>query len=486
VDVSAQVSAKQRVVDELLARPGVNAVDVGFKYVKGKQTDQVAIRVHVASKKPMSRVAKGEQIPDEIDGFPTDVIERTYVPQQLSNRMAVEDITLQADTTTYRPVKGGISIGPCRAVGGFVFAGTLGAIVKDNASGDPMMLSNFHVMCVDDGWNVGDDMTQPSRVDTGSCPADTVGQLNRATLSAAVDGAVASFASGIGHTCEIEEVGAVAGTNTATLSMPVRKRGRTTGLTHGTVESISLSVNIDYGDGIGVRTLTNQVGVAPDTAQNAKFSDHGDSGSVIVDNDRKVVALLFAGSDDGHTIGNPIAAVLSELNISLCVPIVKSFLKDKIEHKEKLEIKEKLEHKEKLEIKEKVETKDLKDRIKEWKEKDFKEHKPEKFEFERKDLVADFRWPRDPGDPLQPGPLPPDLPGPSGLGVSGLGERIAALEATVGQLAAFITAAERPDLTAGALTNEADTGDSTANPAKLQKEAAEAAAYKSAQDTGAY
>ena len=65
------------------------------------------------------------------------------------------------DTGTYATLEGGMSVGPCRSffwsrrrsgAGNYVFTGTLGCIVTDNASKDPMMLSNFHVMCVDDTW----------------------------------------------------------------------------------------------------------------------------------------------------------------------------------------------------------------------------------------------------------------------------------------------------------------------------------------------
>jgi hypothetical protein len=102
------------------------------------------------------------------------------------------------------------------------------------------------------------------------------------------------------------------------MGMTVHKRGRTTALTHGSIDGVSLSVLIDYGDGIGVRTLTNQVNIRPDTEQNPLFSDHGDSGSVIMDDFGLIVGLLFAGADDGSSVANPIAAVLSELNISVC------------------------------------------------------------------------------------------------------------------------------------------------------------------------
>ena len=331
------VRAKENVESEMLKRPGVTGLDVGYKYVGGQRTDEIAIRLLVEKKK--KTVSKDEKFPDTIDGVKTDVIERTYQLHQLGNRKKVDEITLMADTTNYNPVKGGISIGPCRAVGGYVYVGTLGAIVKDNATGNPMLLSNFHVMCLDNGWHVGDTMAQPGRVDGGTCPANVVGTLQRSALTASVDAAVSRL-SGRGYACEIVDIGGVAGTAaTAVLGQAVRKRGRTTGLTYGFVDSVSLSVNIDYGNGLGVRTLTNQMGLRPDLAHNPKFGDHGDSGSVIVDDTRHVAGLYFAGSSDGYGVANPIAAVLSALNISLCVTPVKK-VEIKEGKREKIEIKE--------------------------------------------------------------------------------------------------------------------------------------------------
>ncbi len=459
------VQIKEAAEKELLGRSGVTGVDVGFKYVKGEKTPELAIRILVEKKK--KQVAKGEAVPEAIEGVKTDVIERVFKLHQ-TNRLKVEDITLMADTTTYDPVKGGISIGPCRSVGGYVFAGTLGAIVKDNVTNNPMLLSNFHVMCVDDGWHVGDQMCQPSRVDTGSCPANQVGTLQRAALTNSVDAAICSL-SGRAYSCSIVDIGDVAGTATATLNLAVRKRGRTTGLTYGNVDSISLTVNIDYGDGLGPKTLTNQIGISPDVAHNPKFGDHGDSGSVVVDGNRKVVGLYFAGSDDGYGVANPIAAVLSTLNVSMCTPFVKirevvgkSFAKDIKElRKEKIEIKES-----KIEI---------------------KERKPEKLEYEVAKPTPDFQpklsdgmgplIPTEPITPIQPiapsQPLRPAAPG------SALEQRVAQLEATLQGLTTFITAGMRPDLSTGALTQEQDMAQ------KLQKDAADATQAKVDFDTKA-
>ena len=310
--LAAMIQTKEIIEKELLARPGVTAVDVGYKYVKGLRTDEIAIRVHVAHKRP---VTGKEQIPDTFDGYKTDVIERTYVLQPL--KMKLEDVTQQADTTRYDPLKGGISIGPDRSIDGYVFAGTLGIIVKDNSTGNPLLLSNFHVMCVDNGWNAGDQMDQPSLMDTGT-HSDGIGKLVRSSLSSYVDGALATL-SGRTYSCDLVDIGPVNGTAPAVLGSPVRKRGRTTLLTYGFVDGVNASISIDYGDGIGTKILTTQISIRPDTAHTSKFSDEGDSGSVIVDANNKVIGLLFAGSPDGYTVANPISSVLTELGISVDV-----------------------------------------------------------------------------------------------------------------------------------------------------------------------
>ena len=79
------------------------------------------------------------------------------------------------------------------SAGWYITVGTLGAIVNDNVTGNKMLLSNFHVMCVDTGWSVGDTMTQPSRVDGGSCPTGVVAGIGR-TGAAGAPAAVADEA----------------------------------------------------------------------------------------------------------------------------------------------------------------------------------------------------------------------------------------------------------------------------------------------------
>jgi hypothetical protein len=431
---------KQTAEVGILGRPGVTGVDIGNKIVDGKITDELAIRVFVAKKRD---VPDNEKLPKTIQGVKTDVIERTYVLHQFGSRVRLSDLKPHQDKTRYDELRGGVSIGPSRSVsmtppdveqaGDYVFVGTLGALVKDDATGSQMMLSNFHVMCVDSKWKKGDTICQPSRVDAGTSPADIVGSLDRASLGGEVDCAVASLSSRK-TACEIVDIGKVAGKAVAAAGMAVRKRGRTSGLTHGVVDSVDLTIKLDYGDGLGEVTLTHQIGIDVNEAQNAIFGDHGDSGSVVVNSKNEIVGLYFAGSDDGkHGIANPIDSVLAALKVSICIPAVEGKPKKTV----KGEFKELL----KLEKPEIKEHKDFKSEFKEW-----KEHKPEKVEIEfGKVPIAEQ-------SPMFNGPTPAG----TGADNGSLEARVAALEAALAQLPHFISRDQRPDLSKGALSNEPD------------------------------
>jgi hypothetical protein len=432
--------------ERLLDRPGVTGVGIGYKVTDGKRTGEMAIRVYVAEKKPEDEIPKSEVIPKTVKGVKTDVIERKFVLHAL--RMMVAEMEIQADTTRYEQLMGGMSIGPCRSIwleppdvpvaGWYLTTGTLGCIVQDNATNDPMLLSNFHVMCVDDQWHAGDTMSQPSRADGGTCPGDVVAELTRGSLGGELDCAVARHTAR-DYACEILEIGPVRGTAAAVHGMAVRKRGRTTGLTYGTVTALNVTVlDVDYGDNLGLHTLTNQIEIEVDPAQSARWGDHGDSGSVVVDDQGRVIGLYFAGSEDGVSgVANPIDSVLAGLDISLCVPKGKEILPDKPDKDLKWEVKwEPKEIKEKPEPKEakdKPEPKEVKAEPKELKEwaKELKDRKPELKEqkgepkeladtgkdprkelLEPKGYFEDWPWlpsepwqPREPGWPGGTGPL---------------------------------------------------------------------------------
>lgn len=473
----------------LLAKRNVNAVGIGKKRVGGRQTEELAIVVFVDEK---GDVPESERVPATIDGIKTDVVERRIVPME--SWLKLEDIAPLADTTNYPVLRGGISIGPCRSVfidaddaacrgvpgpGNYLFVGTLGVPVRDRSTGDDMLLSNFHVMCVDDGWSPGDTMAQPSRVDGGTCPTDVVAELTRATLNSRVDAAVARRTAR-SSACEIVEIGDVAGRTTATVGMAVRKRGRTTELTHGTVDVVNLTVNVPYCDGLGTVTLTNQIGIDVDTSQSTVFGQGGDSGSVVVEASRRVVGLYFAGTSDGtYGVANHIDDVLTEMDIELCVakPPFKE-LKDG--PKEFKELKE-FAPKEFKEFKE-FGPKEFKE-FKEFGPKEIKEFGPKEIKEGPKEGLKDFKEPKEivegpgkrffegPGKGIVEGPESPRRPGGPDLV-----DRLNRLEAAVSELVHFIGSELRPDLSRGSLRGERD----------LRREAEEAQQAKYLQDSGKY
>jgi hypothetical protein len=79
--VQAAISELDKVRGDWLARPNVNAVDVGLKFKDGQLTDELAIRVHVKRKLPREELQAHELFPTQLGGFSVDVIEANYVPQ---------------------------------------------------------------------------------------------------------------------------------------------------------------------------------------------------------------------------------------------------------------------------------------------------------------------------------------------------------------------------------------------------------------------
>ncbi|HWD00708.1 MAG TPA: hypothetical protein VG456_28320, partial [Candidatus Sulfopaludibacter sp.] len=105
----------------------------------------------------------------------------------------------------------------------------------------------------------------------------------------------------------------------ADLEMRVAKSGRTTGLTCGGVSAVDLDVAVDYFSDCAetrpylTKVFTNQVGISGN-----RFSDAGDSGSLVVNTENaEPVGLFFAGGTDaagvGQGVANPATEVLNEL-----------------------------------------------------------------------------------------------------------------------------------------------------------------------------
>ncbi len=235
------------------------------------------------------------------------------------------------------PVQLGTSGGNINDISrGFCYGGTLGALVQDSV-GIQYILSNNHVLARTNRGAEGEDIIQPGLIDQ-ACAKDTNDAV--ADLSAfipiqfkskktiptnTVDAAIAQVRPvdpttnipPVDPTGSILDIGVISSSTTdAVLSDPpmgVKKSGRTSGLTKGTISAINVTVDVSYGGGKTAR-FVNQILVTP-----GSFIAGGDSGSLMVedvDAGPRAVGLLFAGSSS-VAVANPIDAVLNVFGASM-------------------------------------------------------------------------------------------------------------------------------------------------------------------------
>ena len=328
------VQAKEANKVAIMEKPNVVGVGVGFKRTDGTVTSELSVVVMVRKKLPIAGLEPQEVLPRQVDSVKVDVVE------------VGEIRALQARTDRWRPAPGGVSIGHFK-----ITAGTLGGVVRDRASDARLVLSNNHVLANSNDAVPGDPIFQPGPYDGGSGANDLFAHLERfceivfttqpgvCSLANAyadfgnaiarlvgsqhrvevyqtnpqavnqVDAAVARPIKDADLLDEILEIGVVSGVAPATLGMAVRKSGRTTGFTTGTINLLDATVDVSYGTG-KVARFENQLVAGP-------MSQGGDSGSLVVaGGSLQAVGLLFAGSAQ-TTIFSPIQAVLDCLEVDI-------------------------------------------------------------------------------------------------------------------------------------------------------------------------
>lgn len=314
----------------LMNHKNVVATGVGYKVTEGRKTGQLSIVCSVERKVPLSSLLSHEILPESVDGIPTDVVP--------TGRIRV----FEPPAGRFWPAPGGISVGHFE-----ITAGTLGCLVRKN--GKLYMLSNNHVLANSNDASAGDAILQPGPYDGGKNPEDMIAELSEFVPISYTDAeSQCPIANGVAEVCnllasltgsnsrlqavtvqsapnlvdaaiarilkpedvkdEILGIGSVTGTAEGKLGMAVRKSGRTTGFTTGEIQQIDVTVNVSYGGG-RVAQFRDQLLAGP-------MSQGGDSGSAVLDNDRKIVGLLFAGSDQ-TTIINRIQNVFSLLGVAL-------------------------------------------------------------------------------------------------------------------------------------------------------------------------
>lgn len=299
---------------DLLALPQVVGVGYGFKTVRGVQTDQEGIVVLVSKKLPPQQLAIHEFVPKIVNGIVTDVVEVGEL--KALEVLEVDSVEpLQERTEKVRPAPPGVSIGHY-----LITAGTFGAVVYDNSTAQPLILSNNHVLANatnghDGRAEINDPICQPGPLDFGfgDIQPYIIARLKR-FVSLADSPEINVVDCALGEPLEnsliipdILEIGPVQGVTTPVLNMDVKKSGRTTGLTFGQITVLDALVDVDYGSG-RILHFDHQI-------ITTNMSSPGDSGSLLLDDNNMAVGLLFAGSSI-VTVHNPIQDVLDLLSVS--------------------------------------------------------------------------------------------------------------------------------------------------------------------------
>lgn len=317
--------------DQLLDRANVVATGVGYKVTSGKKTPTLGIVCSVTEKVALSQLSSRDRVPAMLNGIPTDVIRTGPIR------------ALQSTTDRHRPAPGGVSIGHRD-----ITAGTLGCLVK---KGDQFfILSNNHVLANSNQAKVGDPILQPGPYDGGKFPDDHIADLEQfvpisiigvpsdcsiASKIADMLNAVAKFlgkdarlqavkAQGTDNLVdaaiarprkpvseyvkdEILVIGEIKDTAQGELDMAIKKFGRSSLLSTGTINQVDVTVNVQFGEG-KIARFTDQL-------MAGEMSKPGDSGSAVLDENDRLVGLLFAGSDT-TTIINRIENVFSALGVT--------------------------------------------------------------------------------------------------------------------------------------------------------------------------
>ncbi len=231
------------------------------------------------------------------------------------------------------PVPTGVSVGHPD-----ITAGTIAARVKNST--DVFILSNNHVLANINQAVPGDPILQPGTFD-GGIAEDAIAHLTDfqpisfcevyfiwiiCNQTNTIDAAIAKSETGnLGVATPIDGYGAPSSILHPAYGNPntlgdenlaellggaVQKYGRTTGLTSGTVNTINATVDVCYdANCMNIARFTDQLIVGP-----GNFSAGGDSGSLVVDSQKRPVGLLFAGSDT-QTIVNRIDLVLNRFGV---------------------------------------------------------------------------------------------------------------------------------------------------------------------------
>jgi len=284
-------------------RGNVVGLGIGHKVLNDFETG-LCLKVYVRKKKSKRGLRAQEVVPStlalgRIGEVPVDV-------------EAIGELQLEALQDRCRPAMGGYSIGHYRGE-----TGTLACLVrKRSAVGGLYLLSNSHILANAGDCNVGDHVLQPGRSDHGRQGQDTIAYLAEWVdydfSGLYVNRVDAAIAGPIAHDqCRAEIAVIDKPPNGVRPSvdnmMSVHKVGRTTGQTSAIVLDSRFRAQFEF---------HGKMAGFLDLALCTRYTEHGDSGSLVMDDHHNAVGLHMAGSPS-YSVFCPIQPVLDALSVDL-------------------------------------------------------------------------------------------------------------------------------------------------------------------------
>ncbi len=287
---------------------GIQGIGIAEKITDGQKLGVLAIKVYVEKKLPKSKledvVPKNLTVPGVEEKIETDIQE-------------IGIVTKEPNTIRVRPAIPGFGVGHVH-----ITVGTFGCLVRKKDDDEMLyILSNSHVLADEGTGAVGDRAIQPGKYDGGAAPGDVIAELSQwipfqftsTGYPNTVDAAIAKVKNKASVTSAIRLIGVPTGaSNRVRRGMRVQKTGRTTDYTQGIIQDINYRMALNYkkpGGGSG------RVGLQ-DLVLCTRFTDGGDSGSAVLDMNKRIVGLHFAGSPSS-SIFNKINNVLTQLDIDV-------------------------------------------------------------------------------------------------------------------------------------------------------------------------
>ena len=318
------IAAYSKVAAALKPYQDIQQIGIGAKEKGGKILQQFAFRIYVKQKRLLQEIPLTHRIPKTILGFPTDVLNALEL-ETASCPAAIADI----DQTRYRKtgLQGGMGIRNMfferESDKGF---GTIGCMARTNSGNLLVGLTCEHV--VHDAKPSNHNPTkaikigQPKISDSccGCGTSGIIGKVKTAVRSAVLDCATVEITDSGAKNSTSGKENLVRGKDTAggtptTITIAgvaqaqcfsyVKKRGRSSGYTEGQI--------------IDILFQGSQILIERTDKPGYPFACKGDSGSVILNADNKVVGLLHSidSATSKNGIANHIGPVMGALDIKI-------------------------------------------------------------------------------------------------------------------------------------------------------------------------